>query len=85
MAEYKIYFKRSAVKDLDTISKKDLQRIINRIDLLKEDPQPPGCEKLSGQERYRVRQGNYRIVYSIQDDELTIWVVKIGHRRDVYR
>jgi len=85
MAEYKIYFKRSAVKDLDGISKRDLQRIINRIDLLKEDPRPPGCEKLSGQERYRVRQGNYRIVYSIQDDMLTVWVVKIGHRRDVYR
>ena len=85
MAEYKIYFKRSAVKDLDAIPQKDLQRIINRIDLLKENPRPPGREKLSGQERYRVRQGNYRIVYSIQDDVLTIWVVKIGHRRDVYR
>ncbi|MEE9495606.1 MAG: type II toxin-antitoxin system RelE/ParE family toxin [Desulfobacterales bacterium] len=85
MAEYKIYFKRSAVKDLAAIFKKDLQRIINRIDLLKEDPRPPGCEKLSSQERYRVRQGNYRIVYSIQDDVLTIWVVKIGRRRDVYR
>ena len=85
MAEYKIYFKRSAVKDLDTISKKDLQRTINRIDLLKKDPRPPGCEKLSGQERYRVRQGNYRIVYSIQDDVLTIWIVKIGRRRDVHR
>ena len=85
MAGYKIYFKRSAVKDLDAISKKDLQRIINRIDLLKKDPRPPGCEKLSGQERYRVRQGNYRIVYSIQDDVLTIWIVKIGHRRNIYR
>ncbi len=85
MAEYKIYFKGSAVKDLDKISKKDLQRIINRIHLLKEDPRSPNCEKLSGQERYRVRQGNYRIVYSIQDDVLTIWVVKIGRRRDVYR
>jgi mRNA interferase RelE/StbE len=85
MAEYKIYFKRSALKDLDAMPQKDLQRIINRIDLLKEDPRPSGCEKLSGQERYRVRQGNYRIVYSIQDDVLTVWVVKIGHRRDVYR
>ncbi len=85
MAEYKNYFKRSAVKDLEVIPQKDLQRIINRIDLLKVDPRPPGCEKLSGQERYRVRQGNYRIVYSIQDDVLTVWVVKIGHRRDVYR
>jgi mRNA interferase RelE/StbE len=85
MAEYKIYFKRSAVKDLEAISKKDLQRIINRIDLLKADPRLPGCEKLSGQEQYRVRQGNYRIVYSIQDDVLTVWAVKIGHRHDVYR
>ena len=85
MAEYKIYFKRSAVKDLEAVSKKDLQRIINRIDLLKADPRPPGCEKLSGQEQYRVRQGNYRIVYSIQDDMITVWVVKIGHRREVYR
>lgn len=80
MAEYKIYFKRSAVKDLDTISKKDLQRTINRIDLLKKDPRPPGCEKLSGQERYRVRQGNYRIVYSIQDNQFIIQVVKVRHR-----
>ena len=85
MAAYKIYFKRSAVKDLDAIPTKDLQRILNRIDLLKEDPRPPDCEKLSGQERYRIRQGNYRIVYSIQDDVLTVCVVKIGHRRDVYR
>lgn len=80
MAEYKIYFKRSAVKDLDTISKKDLQRTINRIDLLKKDPRPPGCEKLSGQERYRVRQGNYRIVYSIQDNQFIIQVVKVRQR-----
>jgi len=48
-------------------------------------PRPPGCEKLTGQERYRIRQGNYRIIYSIQDLELTIWVVKVGHRRDIYR
>jgi mRNA interferase RelE/StbE len=82
MAEYKIYFKRSAVKDLDTISKKDLQRTINRIDLLKKDPRPPGCEKLCGQERYRVRQGNYRIVYSIQDNQFIIQVVKVRHRSD---
>jgi mRNA interferase RelE/StbE len=85
MAEYNIFFKRSAIKDLDPIPKKDLQRIIGRIQLLKKDPRPSACEKLSGQERYRIRQGNYRIIYSIQDDQLTVWVVKIGHRRDVYR
>ena len=82
MAEYKIYFKRSAVKDLKNISKGNLQRIINRIDLIKKDPRPPGCEKLSGQERCRVRQGNYRIVYSIQDNQFIIQVVKARHRSD---
>ncbi len=85
MAEYKIFFKRPAVKDLYGIPKKDLQRIMRRIEALQFDPRPVGCEKLAGQDRYRIRQGNYRIVYSIQDAQLTIWVVKIGHRRDVYR
>jgi mRNA interferase RelE/StbE len=85
MAEYNIFFKQSAVKDLDRIPKKDLQRIIRCIRLLKENPRPPGCEKLSARERYRIRQGKYRIVYSIQDDQLIVWVVKISHRRDVYR
>jgi mRNA interferase RelE/StbE len=64
---------------------RDLKKILNRIKALAEDPRPAGCEKLTGQERYRLRQGRYRIVYSIQDDELTIWVVKIGHRKDIYR
>ena len=85
MAEYNIFFKQSAVKDLDRIPKKDLQRIIRRIRLLKENPRPPGCEKLSARERYRIRQGKYRIVYSIQDDQLIVWVFKISHRQDVYR
>jgi len=85
MAEYKILLRRSVTKELDRIPKKDLKRIINCIKSLAHDPRPSGCEKLSGHERYRIRQGNYRIVYSIQDKELTIWVVKIGHRRDIYR
>ena len=58
---------------------------LKRIEKLAHDPRPLGCEKISGQDRFRIRQGNYRIIYSIQDDELTIWVVKISHRRDVYR
>jgi mRNA interferase RelE/StbE len=78
------FFKRSAIKDLDPIPKKGLQRIIKRIESLKANPRPPGCEKLSGQERYRIRQGTSRMVYSIPDDELTVSVVKIGHRREVY-
>ena len=85
MAAYKIYFKKSVEKDFQVIPKKDLKRILERIEALAEDPRPPGCEKLSGQQRYRLRQGRYRILYSIQDDELTVWVVKISHRRNIYR
>jgi len=85
MAVYKIFFKESVRKDLDSIPKNDLQRILERIGALAGDPRPIGCEKLSGQEKYRIRQGNYRIIYSIQDTELTVWVVKVGHRREVYR
>ncbi len=59
--------------------------ILSRIEALAEDLRPPGCEKLTGHERYRVRQGRYRIVYSIHDDELTVWVIKVGQRKDVYR
>ena len=85
MAAYKVFFKKSVQKDLSAIPKKDLRRILNRIKGLAEEPRPVGCEKLTGHERYRLRQGRYRIVYSIQDDELTVWVVAIGHRKDVYR
>ena len=85
MAEYKIYFKESVEKDFRTIPKKDLQKIILRIKALAGDPRPPGHEKLTGQERYRIRQGHYRIIYSIQDKEFTVWVVKVGHRKDIYR
>ncbi len=85
MAAYKIFFKRSVEKDFKAIPKKELKKIIKRIGGLAEDPRPKGCEKLTGQERYRLRQGRYRIVYSIQDTELTVWVVKVGHRKDIYR
>jgi len=85
MAEYEILFKKSVQKDFNAIPKKDLKIILYRIELLVENPRPPGCEKLTGQQRYRLRQGRYRILYSIQDDELTIWVVKVGHRKDIYR
>ena len=85
MAVYSLFFKDSVRKDLESIAKKDLRRIIERIESLAENPRPLGCEKLSGQEKYRLRQGNYRIIYSIQDTQLTVWVVKVGHRREVYR
>jgi mRNA interferase RelE/StbE len=85
MAEYKIYFKESVEKDFRSIPKKDLKKILLRIETLAKDPRPPGHEKLTGQERYRIRQGHYRIIYSIQDKEFTVWVVKVGHRKDIYR
>ena len=85
MAGYKIYFKESVEKDFRPIPKKDIKKILQRIDSLTINPRPPGCEKLTGQERYRLRQGRYRIVYSIQDNEFTIWIVKVSHRKDVYR
>lgn len=85
MAAYSVYFRASVEKDLSAIPKSDLKKILQRIKALSEEPRPLGCEKLTGKERYRVRQGNYRIVYSIQDKELTVWVVKVGHRKDIYR
>ena len=85
MAAYKIYFKKSVFKDIKNIPDKDLKRIIKRIESLSKNPRPPGHEKLSDQNLYRIRQGNCRIVYSIKDDILTVWVIKIGHRRDIYR
>ena len=85
MAAYKVYFKESVEKDFTAIPKKDLVKILRRIRALSENPRPSGCEKLTGHERYRVRQGRYRIVYSIEDAVLTVWIVKVGHRKDVYR
>ena len=85
MAAYNIFFKRSVEKDFKTIPKKYLNRILACIKKLAEDPRPSGSEKLTGQERYRLRQGLYRIVYSIQDKELTICVINVGYRKDVYR
>lgn len=85
MGKYKLFFKASVTKDFRQISKHDVAVIVQRIEALADDPRPKGCEKLSGQERYRVRQGNYRIVYEIIDEQLVVTVVKIGHRREVYK
>jgi mRNA interferase RelE/StbE len=86
VARFEILIKRSAAKEIEAISRrKDRQRIVRKIRQLAEDPRPPGCQKLSGRDRYRRRQGPYRILYSVEDDRLIVYVVKIGHRRDVYR
>jgi len=85
MASYKLVFKRSVAKDLRAIPKTDVGRILKRIEALADDPTPPGSEKLSGKERYRVRQGLYRIIYEIDGDELLVTVIKVGHRQEVHR
>ena len=84
MANYKITFKASVAKDLRTIANTDVKRILSAIDELAENPRAPGCIKLSGHELYRVRQGNYRIVYEIRDGELVVVVIKVAHRSSVY-
>ena len=87
MAKFSVRIKTSAVKEIEAIStKRERQRIVRRISGLGDDPRPPGCQKLAGGEnRYRVRQGRYRIVYSIEDSELIVEVVRVGHRKDIYR
>ena len=83
MAQYKVFFKKSVEKDFKGIPKKNLVKILEKIQKLHDDPRPIESEKLTGQERYRIRQGTYRIIYSIQDNELTVWVVKVGHRKEI--
>ena len=83
MASYELVFKRSVTKDLRAFPKADVKRVLQRIRSLADDPRAPGCEKLSGQERYRVRQGLYGIVYEIDDGILLVLVVKVGRRREV--
>ena len=86
MGRYRVFIKPSAVRDIEGVAdKKQRQQIVARIEALSEDPRPPGCEKLTGREQYRVRQGVYRIVYAIDDDRLVVYVVKVGHRSSVYR
>ena len=84
MAKYKIELKKSAVKELNTIPTVDLEKIIIRIQNLADNPRPDGCKKLSKDEKYRIRIGNYRVLYLIEDNKLIIFIVKIGHRKDVY-
>jgi len=86
VARYRILIKPSAAKEIESIPlKRDRQRIVERISKLADNPRPPGCEKLSGQNKYRVRQGRYRIVYSMEDQDLVVYVIKVGHRKEVYR
>lgn len=85
MARFELRFKPSVAKDLRGIPKTEVRRLLKRIEALADDPRPAGCEKLTGRELYRVRQGAYRIVYSVDDVAVVVEVIKIGHRREVYR
>jgi mRNA interferase RelE/StbE len=85
VVSYKIFLKPSAARELEALPKADRLRVVDRITTLAENPRPMGCEKLSGSEKYRLRQGIYRILYEIHDDHVLVVVVKIGHRREVYR
>lgn len=85
MERYKIFFRKTAVKELEDVPSHLLKSIISRIDNLAANSRPKGCQKLSTKELYRIRQGDYRIVYTVDDSEKTIIITKIGHRREVYR
>lgn len=86
MGRYSVVLKPSAVKEIESIPlKKERQRVLDRIRSLSEDPRPAGCRKLSDQESYRIRQGRYRIVYTIQDRDLIVEIVRVRDRKEVYR
>ena len=85
MARYKLLFKKSVSKDFRALPKKDVRKILERINALADDPRSSACKKLSGQEFYRVRQGVYRIIYEIIDDQLIIHIIKVGHRSTAYK
>jgi mRNA interferase RelE/StbE len=85
MAKYKIEIKKSAEKELNNSPHNDLKKIIQEITNLAENPRPSDCKKLTGEEKYRIRSGKYRIFYLIEDNILMVYIIKIGHRRDIYR
>ena len=85
MASYSLFLKPSAAKELEVLPSAQRRRVVTRIRGLATEPRPPGSEKLSGEEKYRVRQGTYRVLYTIDDTKRKVVVVKIAHRRDVYR
>jgi mRNA interferase RelE/StbE len=85
VGSYRLLIKPSAAKELEGLPMKERRRVVTRMQGLSDQPRPPGCEKLTGHDLFRVRQGKYRILYEVQDQDLVVTVFKIGHRRDVYR
>jgi mRNA interferase RelE/StbE len=85
MASYELVFRKSVAKDLRALPRRDIRRILSRIRSLADEPRPPGSSKVSGRELYRIRQGLYRIVYAIEDSRLIVELIRVAHRREVYR
>ena len=85
MAKYELVIRPSVSKDVKSIPASDLKKILLRMEALRDNPRPQGSVKLSGMEYYRIRYGDYRIVYEIEDNRLIVVVVKVGHRREIYR
>ena len=85
MASYRLVIKPSAAREIEDLPQRDRRRVVERIQSLALNPRPMGCERLSGRDQYRVRQGDYRILYEVHDFEIVVVVVKVGHRHEVYR
>ena len=85
MGKYRIEIKKSAAKEIEKLPGNEIKKVLNKIKELSQNPRPIGCKKLSKEEKYRIRQGNYRILYEVKGDLLIVFVVKVAHRKDVYR
>ena len=85
MGKYSVEIKKSAAKEIHKLPSKEIKKVLAKIELLSENPRPQDCVKLSGEEKYRIRCGDYRILYTIEDNVLIVYVVKVGHRKDVYK
>ncbi len=85
MGSYSVLIKRSAAKELEEVPRKDREKLVTKIRGLAVDPRPQGSEKLTGDDRYRIRHGDYRVVYEVDDTSVIVLVVRVAHRREIYR
>jgi mRNA interferase RelE/StbE len=84
MAVYKIFIEKAVFKQLKNIPERDYQKVMTSIASLANNPRPPGCKKLKGRPGYRIREGNYRIIYEIRDKILSVTVIDAGDRKEIY-
>jgi mRNA interferase RelE/StbE len=85
VAAYSLLIKKSAAKELEAVPKKDREKLVSKIQALANNPRPPGSEKLAGADQYRIRHGVYRVLYEVDDATVVVIVVRVAHRREVYR